>query len=53
MSENCLQIPVPAQDLRERVCIFKMAEQQAFAGRGLDYVMDAYLPERLGEMGII
>ncbi len=36
-----------------RVCILKMAEQQAFAGKGLDYVTDGYLPERPGEMGVI
>ncbi|HNX08522.1 MAG TPA: DNA topoisomerase IV subunit A [Methanothrix sp.] len=31
----------------------KKAEQQAFAGKGLDYVTKKYLPERLSEMGII
>ncbi|MDW7727540.1 MAG: DNA topoisomerase IV subunit A [Candidatus Methanoperedens sp.] len=31
----------------------KKAEQQAFAGKGLDFVTEKYLPERLGEMGII
>jgi DNA topoisomerase VI subunit A len=31
----------------------KKAEQKAFAGNGLDYVMDMYLPERLKEMGIV
>jgi len=31
----------------------KKAEQQAFAGKGLDYVTRTYLPERLTEMGII
>jgi len=31
----------------------KKSEQQAFAGKGLDYLTDNYLPERLGEMGII
>ncbi len=29
------------------------AEQQALASRGLDFVTDTYLPERLNEMGII
>jgi DNA topoisomerase-6 subunit A len=29
------------------------SEQQAFAARGLDFVTKRYLPERLGEMGII
>ncbi|MCJ7444281.1 MAG: DNA topoisomerase IV subunit A [Methanotrichaceae archaeon] len=29
------------------------AEQQAFAGKGLDYVTKTYLPERLSEMGLL
>ena len=29
------------------------SEQQAFAGKGLDYVTDKYLPERLTEMVVI
>jgi DNA topoisomerase-6 subunit A len=33
--------------------IGKKAEQQAFAGKGLDYVTDTYLPERLGEIGVL
>jgi DNA topoisomerase-6 subunit A len=33
--------------------IGKKAEQQAFAGKGLDFVTQRYLPERLTEMGII
>jgi len=33
--------------------IDKKAEQQALASRGLDFVTDTYLPERLDEMGII
>ncbi|MDS0281709.1 DNA topoisomerase IV subunit A [Haloarcula onubensis] len=33
--------------------IEKKAEQQALASRGLDFVTDTYLPERLTEMGII
>jgi DNA topoisomerase-6 subunit A len=32
--------------------IGKKAEQQALASRGLDFVTDTYLPERLGEMGV-
>jgi len=31
--------------------IEKKAEQQALASRGLDFVTETYLPERLGEMG--
>ena len=33
--------------------IEKKAEQQALASRGLDFVTDTYLPERLGGMGVI
>jgi len=33
--------------------IEKKAEQQALASRGLDFVTDTYLPERLEEMGIL
>jgi DNA topoisomerase-6 subunit A len=33
--------------------IEKKAEQQALASRGLDFVTDTYLPERLGEMEIL
>lgn len=33
--------------------IEKKAEQQALASRGLDFVTDTYLPERLGEMDVI
>jgi DNA topoisomerase-6 subunit A len=33
--------------------IGKKAEQQSLASRGLDFVTDTYLPERLTEMGII
>jgi len=33
--------------------IDKKAEQQALAARGLDFVTDTYLPERLDEMGVI
>ncbi|WP_227131312.1 DNA topoisomerase IV subunit A [Halorubellus salinus] len=33
--------------------IGKKAEQQALAARGLDFVTDTYLPERLDEMGVI
>jgi len=33
--------------------IGKKAEQQALAARGLDFVTDTYLPERLEEMGVL
>ncbi|ELZ09630.1 DNA topoisomerase VI subunit A [Natrinema thermotolerans DSM 11552] len=31
----------------------KKSEQQSLAARGLDFVTDTYLPERLGEMGVL
>ena len=31
----------------------KKSEQQAFAGKGLDFVTDTYLPTRLSEMGVV
>ena len=33
--------------------IGKKAEQQALASRGLDFVTETYLPERLNEMGVL
>jgi len=33
--------------------IGKKSEQQSLASRGLDFVTDTYLPERLDEMGIL
>src|SRR6056297_1470198 len=33
--------------------IGKKAEQQALASRGLDFVTETYLPERLSEMGLV
>ena len=33
--------------------IGKKAEQQSLAARGLDFVTDTYLPERLDEMGVL
>ncbi|MDS0298885.1 DNA topoisomerase IV subunit A [Halogeometricum sp. S1BR25-6] len=33
--------------------INKKAEQQSLAARGLDFVTDTYLPDRLGEMGVL
>ncbi|WP_420846985.1 DNA topoisomerase IV subunit A [Methanolapillus ohkumae] len=33
--------------------IGKKAEQQAFAGKGLDFVTETYLPNRLKDMGIL
>jgi len=41
------------KQIRLQLDLKKKAEQQAFAGKGLDYVTRAYLPDRLSEMGII
>jgi DNA topoisomerase-6 subunit A len=43
--------------MKKRICQQlkpgKKSERQAFAGKGLNYVTDVYLPERLGEMGVV
>jgi len=41
------------KQIRLQMDLKRKAEQQAFAGKGLDYVTRTYLPERLAEMGII
>ena len=41
------------KQIRLQLDLKKKAEQQAFAGKGLDYVTRTYLPDRLSEMGII
>ena len=41
------------KQIRLQIDLKKKAEQQAFAGKGLDYVTKTYLPERLSELGII
>ena len=41
------------KQIRLQLDLKKKAEQQAFAGKGLDYVTKTYLPQRLSEMGII
>jgi len=41
------------EQIKLQLKIKKKAEQQAFAGKGLDFVTDTYLPERLQEMGAI
>ena len=35
------------------VDIGKKAEQQSLAKYGLDFVTDTYLPEKLGELGLV
>ena len=41
------------QQINLQLEIGKKAEQQAFAGKGLDFVTDTYLPARLKELGVI
>ena len=41
------------EQIQLQLDIRKKAEQQAFAGKGLDFVTDTYLPNRLGDMKII
>jgi DNA topoisomerase VI subunit A len=45
--------PYWEKQIKLQIDLKKKAEQQAFAGKGLDYVTKTYLPERLSEMGII
>jgi DNA topoisomerase-6 subunit A len=41
------------EQIQLQLKLSKKAEQQAFAGKGLDFVTKVYLPERLSEMGMI
>jgi DNA topoisomerase-6 subunit A len=41
------------EQIEMQLDIGKKSEQQALASRGLDFVTETYLPERLDEMGII
>jgi DNA topoisomerase VI subunit A len=41
------------KQIQLQIDLKKKAEQQSFAGKGLDYVTKTYLPERLSELGII
>ncbi len=41
------------EQIQLQIKLMKKAEQQAFAGKGLDFVTREYLPNRLSEMGLI
>lgn len=41
------------EQIQTQLDLGKKAEQQALASRGLDFVTDTYLPERLSEMDVI
>jgi DNA topoisomerase-6 subunit A len=45
--------PYWEKQIKLQMDLKRKAEQQAFAGKGLDYVTKTYLPERLSEMGIL
>ena len=45
--------PYWERQIHLQIDLKKKAEQQAFAGKGLDFVTKTYLPDRLTEMGII
>lgn len=47
------QTPYWEEQIELQLELEKKAEQQALAARGLDFVTDTYLPERLGEMGVL
>ena len=47
------QTPYWREQIELQLEIDKKAEQQALASRGLDFVTDTYLPERLTEMGVL
>lgn len=41
------------KQIQLQIDLKKKAEQQAFAGKGLDFVTKRYLPERLSELGMV
>jgi len=53
LSDPRFATPYWEKQIRLQLDLKKKAEQQAFAGKGLDYVTKTYLPKRLSEMEII
>jgi len=53
LSDPRFNTPYWEKQIRLQMDLKKKAEQQAFAGKGLDFVTRKYLPDRLAEMGII
>jgi DNA topoisomerase-6 subunit A len=53
LSDPRFNTPYWEKQIKLQIDLKKKAEQQAFAGKGLDYVTKTYLPQRLSEMGII
>jgi DNA topoisomerase-6 subunit A len=53
MTDPRFKNPYWEKQIKLQMDLKKKAEQQAFAGKGLDYVTKTYLPERLSQMGMI
>ena len=53
LSDPRFQTEYWTEQIELQLEIEKKAEQQALAARGLDFVTDTYLPERLTEMGVL
>jgi DNA topoisomerase-6 subunit A len=53
LSDPRFQTDFWEEQIELQLDIEKKAEQQALASRGLDFVTDTYLPERLEEMGVL
>ncbi|EMA50606.1 DNA topoisomerase IV subunit A [Halococcus thailandensis] len=53
LSDPRFQTDYWREQIELQLDIEKKAEQQALASRGLDFVTDTYLPERLTEMGVL
>jgi len=52
LSDPRFNTPYWEKQIRLQLDLKRKAEQQAFAGKGLDFVTKTYLPQRLSEMGI-
>lgn len=53
LTDPRFKTPYWDRQIKLQMDLKRKAEQQAFAGKGLDFVTKTYLPERLSEMGII
>lgn len=53
LTDPRFKTPYWDRQIKLQIDLKRKAEQQAFAGKGLDFVTKTYLPERLSEMGII
>jgi DNA topoisomerase-6 subunit A len=53
LSDPRFQTDFWEEQIELQLDIEKKSEQQSLASRGLDFVTDTYLPERLAEMGVV